>query len=101
MFECNTKYVVFSFAQMLAHHTAGGCSLRTGDLIATGTLSGPSGKELGCLLEATKNGSEPYEFHTSGPGVEKIVRRYLEDGDIIELKASGFGSCSGRVASAE
>jgi fumarylacetoacetase len=101
MFKCNTKYVVFSFAQMLAHHTAGGCPLRTGDLIATGTLSGPSRKELGCLLEATKNGSEPYEFHTSGPETKNIVRRYLEDGDIIELKASGFGSCSGLIVSSE
>ncbi|KAL3460091.1 Fumarylacetoacetase [Aspergillus heterothallicus] len=101
MFECNTKYVVFSFAQMLAHHTAGGCPLRTGDLIATGTLSGPSCKELGCLLEATKNGSEPYELHTSGPETQNIVRRYLEDGDIIELRASGFGSCSGRIVSLE
>lgn len=84
---------------MLAHHTTGGCPLRTGDLIATGTLSGPSGRELGCLLEATKNGSEPYEFQTSGPGTQTIVRRYLEDGDIVKLKASGFGSCTGRIVS--
>lgn len=97
MFECNTKYVAFSFAQMLAHHTAGGCPMRTGDLIATGTVSGPSRRELGSLLEASKNGTEPYEMETRGLGGQKISRQFLKDGDIIEFKALGFGSCKGKV----
>jgi fumarylacetoacetase len=97
MFECNTKYIVFSFAQMLAHHTAGGCPMRTGDLIATGTISGPSRRELGSLLEASNNGTESYEMEAVGPEERKISRRFLEDGDIIEFKAPGFGSCKGKV----
>ena len=90
---------------MLAHHTAGGCPLRTGDLIATGTLSGPTPRQLGCLLEATKNGKEQYEIEAEGSDRRNASRRYLEDGDLIEMKAAarstngnvGFGSCRGRI----
>jgi fumarylacetoacetase len=97
MFECNTKNIVFSFAQMLAHHTAGGCPMRTGDLIATGTLSGSSHRELGSLLEASRNGILPYEMETTGPEKQKISRLFLEDGDIVEFKALGFGTCRGKI----
>jgi fumarylacetoacetase len=80
--------------------------MRPGDLIATGTLSGPSRRELGCLLEATVNGTDPYEM----PAVSSedvLVRAYLQDGDIIEFRAQaddesglgkvGFGTCAGQV----
>jgi fumarylacetoacetase len=105
---CNTKNVVFSFNQMLAHHTAGGCPLRTGDLVATGTLSGPTTRQLGCLLEATKHGKESYEIEAENGGEPNVSRRYLEDGDVIEMKAQargkagnvGFGSCRGRIEAA-
>ncbi|KAH6710874.1 fumarylacetoacetase [Leptodontidium sp. MPI-SDFR-AT-0119] len=103
--ECNTKHVVFSFAQMLAHHTVGGCPMRPGDLIATGTLSGPNRRELGCLLEATQNGVDPYEMEAQSPGKQNISRTFLEDGDIIKFRAQaqgknglkrvGFGACRG------
>ncbi|RFU31445.1 hypothetical protein B7463_g4871, partial [Scytalidium lignicola] len=103
--ECNTKNVIFSFAQMIAHHTAGGCPLRTGDLIATGTLSGATRKELGCLLEITRNGAELYEIEAVNAAKEKINRSYLEDGDMVEFIAHvrgkmgrvGFGACRGRI----
>lgn len=97
MFECNTKNVVFSFAQMLAHHTAGGCPMRTGDLIATGTLSGTTPQTLGCLLEASRNGTEPFQIETGGPQKRQTSRNFLEDGDIIEFSALGFGECKGQI----
>ncbi|KAJ5611969.1 hypothetical protein N7528_009074 [Penicillium herquei] len=97
MFECNTKNVAFSFAQMLAHHTAGGCPMRTGDLIATGTLSGTSRQTLGCLLEASRNGTDPFEMETEGLEKRRNNRRFLEDGDTVLFFAPGFGDCRGQV----
>lgn len=118
--RCDTRNVIFSFAQMIAHHTAGGCPLRTGDLIATGTLSGPSQEELGSLLEATEDGTRPFEAHAVASAAETprrpIQRRYLEDGDEVEFRVSidalqgannggvsgrvGFGSCRGKILTA-
>jgi len=114
--RCNTRNVIFSFPQMLAHHTAGGCRTYGGDLIATGTLSGTSRSQLGCLLEATYNGASPYEMVSIGAGQDgnpkkSISRRFLEDGDTIEFRAQaddgsglgkvGFGVCSGQVLPAQ
>lgn len=92
---------------MLAHHTLGGCPMRTGDLIATGTLSGPTRGELGCFLEATRNGTDPFEIKSQVSGKQNITRSFLEDGDIIEFKAQGqsksgfghvgFGACIGEI----
>lgn len=87
-------------AQMLAHHTSGGCNLQPGDLLASGTVSGSTPDSLGCLLELTKRGAEPIELPTG----EK--RKFLEDGDEVILKAFcesasarriGFGECRGTV----
>ena len=107
MAECNTKHVVFSFAQMIAHHTRGGCSLRPGDLLATGTLSGPTRQEEGCLHELSRYGVDPYEMAAEGSSTSKLRRTFLEDGDVIELTAQlrasvrlgnvGFGVCQGKV----
>lgn len=107
MSKCNTKNVVFSFPQMLAHHTAGGCPMRTGDLIATGTLSGKTRSEYGCLLESTKDGIEPYEVVSTFDTNTKLRRTFLEDGDSITFKAKaqgqgaignvGFGTCQGGI----
>lgn len=107
MAECNTNNVAFSFAQMIAHHTLGGCPLRPGDLLATGTLSGPTRGELGCFLESTLNGTAPYDMETKSPSKTKLTRRYIEDGDTIEFTAQarsrdglrqvGFGACRGKV----
>ncbi|ANN72356.1 fumarylacetoacetase [Bordetella bronchialis] len=88
--------------QMVAHHASNGCNLRPGDLISSGTVSGPDIADSGCLLERTRNGAEPLRL-ASGE-----TRGYLEDGDIVMLggrceKAGyagiGFGTCEGRVVS--
>ena len=81
--------------------------MRTGDLVATGTLSGSTRKELGCLLEVTQNGVEPYEMRAMGQENIKLKRTFLEDGDTITFTAQargkegvgnvGFGSCKGKV----
>ncbi|KAF5585436.1 fumarylacetoacetase [Fusarium pseudocircinatum] len=69
---------------MIAHHTVGGCPLRSGDLIATGTLSGAYRESLGCLLEITENGKRPV---TSITGKPAGAVTWLEDGDIVQLRA--------------
>ena len=80
--------------------------MRTGDLIATGTLSGPTREELGCLLEITRNGNESIEMNAKDAEEEKVVRKFLLDGDTVELDAKvehqdgysiGFGTCVGTV----
>jgi fumarylacetoacetase len=90
----------WTLAQMLAHHTSNGCNLRTGDLIASGTVSGAAKESRGCLLERTWKGTEPLELPTG----EK--RSFLEDGDEVILRGYaeragfrriGLGECSGIV----
>ena len=87
-------------AQMLAHHTSNGCNLRPGDLLASGTVSGPEKHSRGCLLELTGCGSEPIELH------ESEARTFLMDGDEVILSGYcqrdgaarvGFGECRGLV----
>jgi len=93
----------WTFRHMLAHHTIGGCSLRTGDLIASGTVSGEQKHEHGCLLELTKNGKAPT---TLSDGSEL---RFLEDGDEFRYigvvgdanSGVGFGACIGTVKPAK
>ncbi len=90
----------WTFGQLLTHHASNGCNLRPGDLLASGTVSGPEPTSRGCLLELTSRGAEPLVL----PHGE--TRRFLEDGDEIELRGAcqrpgaarvGFGSCTGRV----
>jgi fumarylacetoacetase len=87
-------------AQLIAHHASNGCNLRPGDLLATGTVSGPDLGSRGCLLELTARGTEPVRLPT-GEG-----RRFLEDGDEVVLRGYasrdgvariGFGECRGIV----
>ena len=89
--------------QMMAHHTGNGCNMQTGDLYGSGTVSGPTREEMGCLLESTDRGARPFEL----PGGE--MRTFLEDGDAVIFRAHcerdgfasiGFGECRGRVAAA-
>lgn len=102
--SANLLDLYWSFAQMVAHHTSNGCNLMTGDLLASGTISGPSDQSLGCLLEITKRGSAPLTLPTGE------TRTFLEDGDELILTAGchreGFpyialGECRGRVTPAE
>jgi len=81
--------------------------MRSGDLIGTGTLSGPTREELGCLLEMTKNGAEQVELATEQASKEKVIRKFLMDGDTVEFRAKtehsnglysiGFGNCAGTI----
>ena len=93
----------WSPSQMVAHHGSNGCDLRSGDLIGTGTISGPSPDSRGCLLERTWRGAEPL---TLPDGTQ---RRFLEDGDEVTLTGRctapgaipiGFGQCRGVVLAA-
>ena len=96
----NLRDVYWTLAQMAAHHSSNGCNLRPGDLIASGTVSGPEKENRGCLLERTWRGSEPLAL----PGGEE--RRFLEAGDEVILRGRcdragfapiGFGECRGVV----
>ncbi|MWC45653.1 fumarylacetoacetase [Sphingomonas carotinifaciens] len=93
----------WTIAQMVAHHTVGGCDLNPGDLLGTGTISAATPDGFGSLLELTRNGTLPIEL----PNGEQ--RTFLEDGDTLSLSgrleadgfvAIGFGSCVGTVVPA-
>jgi fumarylacetoacetase len=79
----SSRHSYWSMAQMLTHHTENGCNLRPGDLLATGTQSGPTDGEKGCLMELTFNGRVPIRLATGE------TREMLEDGDTIILRAWG------------
>ena len=87
-------------AQMLAHHTSGGCNLQPGDLFASGTVSGPERENRGCLLELTSRGAEPLTLPTGErrsfleDGDEVIMRGYAERAGAVRI---GFGECRGMV----
>ena len=96
----NFRDAYWTVAQMLAHHSSGGCNLRTGDLLGTGTQSGPSPGQGGSLLELSAGGKQPVQL----PGGE--TRTFLQDGDCLILRAHceragarriGFGECRGTV----
>ncbi|OAL56793.1 hypothetical protein IQ07DRAFT_18452 [Pyrenochaeta sp. DS3sAY3a] len=89
----------WTFRHMIAHHTIGGCGLRTGDLVASGTVSGEYEHEHGCLLELTKNGKSPSALNDGSE------LRYLADGDSVrytgvvgdESSGVGFGEIFGVI----
>ncbi|MEO0484214.1 MAG: fumarylacetoacetase [Planctomycetota bacterium] len=94
----------WTLAQMLTHHASSGCPMAPGDLIGSGTVSGPEKENRGCLLELTWRGTEPLEL----PGGE--TRKFLQDGDEVVMTAYaerdgyrriGLGTCSGVVLGAE
>lgn len=95
----NFKYLYWNVCQQLAHHTANGCNLRPGDLLASGTISGAQRDARGCLLELTWRGQEPLSLSTG----ER--RTFLEDGDRVVMTGwaqgdgfrVGFGEVSGRL----
>ncbi len=93
----------WSPSQLITHHSSNGCVLRTGDLLGTGTISGPTPESRGCLLEMTRRGAEPIML----PGDEP--RGFLQDNDLVEIVGYceapgavriGFGDCSGSVEAA-
>ncbi len=95
----NFKYLYWSIYQQLAHHTSNGCNVRPGDLMASGTISGPTKDSYGSLLELTWKGTHPIELPDGS------IRRFLEDGDTVIMTAwaegpgyrVGFGTCEGTI----
>jgi fumarylacetoacetase len=81
----NSRYLYWNMAQQLAHHTSNGCNLRPGDLLASGTISGPTPDSFGSLLELTWGGARPLVLPT------REERRFLEDGDRLALNGWGQG----------
>ena len=98
----NFQNLYWSIAQQLAHHTVNGCNLQPGDLLASGTISGPTAESRGCMLELTWRGANPLTL----PNGE--TRKWLEDGDSLTITGwgqgdgyrIGFGEVTGRVLSA-
>lgn len=98
----NTKYLYYSVAQTIAHHTVTGCNFNTGDMLGSGTISGPEKHERGSILEISWGGKEPLTL----PNGE--VRTFLNDGDSVMLEGFakgngyqiGFGTCEGTVTPA-
>jgi len=95
----NFQNLYWSVAQQLAHHTVNGCNLQPGDLLASGTISGPTEESRGCMLELTWRGANPLKL----PNGE--TRKWLEDGDELSITGwcegdgyrVGFGEVSGCV----
>lgn len=98
MARTNYAVMYYSSAQQVAHHTVSGCPMRVGDLIGTGTISGPGPDQTGALLEMTQGGKSPVT-------VNGAPRCFIEDGDEIGLFAHaqaegyriGFGACTGLI----
>lgn len=98
----NYKEMYYSAAQQLAHHTTSGCPMNAGDLLGSGTISGPTKESRGSLLELSWGGKEPLTLDT---GEE---RSFIADGDTLTLKGAakgdgytiGFGDCTGTVLAA-
>jgi fumarylacetoacetase len=99
----NFKYMYWSSVQQLLHHASSGCAMNVGDLLGSGTISGPEKSQRGSLLEISWNGTEPIEL-ASG-----IVRTFLEDGDSLVMRGwcqgdgyrVGFGEVEGTILPAE
>jgi fumarylacetoacetase len=95
----SARELYYSAAQQLAHHSSSGCAMRTGDLLGSGTISGPDKDSYGSLLEMTWGGKEPLTL------ADGSVRGFIEDGDTLSLRGHaqgdgyriGFGDCTGTV----
>lgn len=102
MARTNYNVMYYSSAQQLAHHTESGCPMRVGDLLGSGTISGPTPDQTGALLEMTQGGKHPVT-------VNGAPRSFIEDGDEIALFAHadgdgyriGFGPCTGTILPAQ
>lgn len=98
------RHAYWTVAQLLAHHTVGGCNLQPGDLFGSGTLSGPTPDQAGALIELTSGGKEPVSLPDGDS------RTYLVDGDTVIMRGwcekpgsarIGFGECRGTVLPAK
>jgi fumarylacetoacetase len=99
----NFKYMYWSSVQQLVHHASSGCAMNVGDLLGSGTISGPEKDQRGSLLEISWNGTEPVELAGG------IKRTFLEDGDSLVMRGwcqgdryrVGFGEVEGTIVAAE
>ncbi|MGB0776553.1 MAG: fumarylacetoacetase [Flavobacteriaceae bacterium] len=95
----NFKYLYWSMNQMLAHHTVNGCNVRAGDMMGSGTISGPKPENYGSMLELTWKGSKPLKM------ADGSERKFINDGDTVILRGYcsndqiriGFGECSSKL----
>ncbi|MCI2395650.1 fumarylacetoacetase [Aliiroseovarius sediminis] len=97
----NTNYtrMYYSAAEQLAHHAVGGCAMNVGDLLGSGTISGPARSEYGSLMEMSWGGQEAFTLDTGE------IRTFIEDGDTLTLRGAakgdgfqiGFGDCVGKI----
>jgi fumarylacetoacetase len=99
---CPVEALYWTPQQMIAHSVSSGSALRTGDVLATGTVSGSNESSRGCMLETTEGGSKPVTL------VDGSKRGFLEDGDVVRITAVvgeqgsgvGFGECVGQLTPA-
>lgn len=99
----NYRHLYWTAEQLIAHHTATGCNLRPGDLLASGTISGPTADSYGSMLELSWRGEKPITLS------DKSERKFLQDGDSVRMSAYcqnenysiGFGQVEGCILSAE
>ena len=99
----NFKYMYWSSVQQLMHHASSGCAMSVGDLLGSGTISGPEKHQRGSLLEISWNGTEPVEL------ADGVTRSFLENGDSLVMRGwcqgdgyrVGFGEVEGTIVAAE
>lgn len=97
--KSNYKHMYWNMTQQLAHHTVGGCNVRCGDMMASGTISGPTEGSFGSMLEIAWKGTKPVPMNDGSN------RSFINDGDTVILRGYaqkddlriGFGECAGRV----
>jgi fumarylacetoacetase len=101
--KSNFKYMYWSMAQQLTHHTVNGCNLRSGDMMGSGTISGPTKDSYGSMLELTWKGQNPITLNDGSQ------RKFINDGDTVTMRAYcqkddlriGFGNCDGEILPAQ
>lgn len=97
--KTNYNRMYYSAAEQLCHHAIGGCAMNAGDLLGSGTISGPDKSEYGSLMEVSWAGREPFTLDTGE------TRTFIEDGDTLTLRGAaigdgfqiGFGDCTGKI----
>jgi fumarylacetoacetase len=98
----NYKYMYWNMEQQLAHHTVNGCNIRCGDMMASGTISGPHEGSYGSMLEIAWKGTKPVALNDGS------TRTFIQDGDTVILRGHaekngirvGFGECRGTALEA-